>query len=171
MDITATVDALKKKIAKDTEDALRQRKDTLGLDAFAAAAEQRVRELAARATEISTVLKKCTIPMNDELTIVAVRPGLQIWFDRVHECERDLRGQTFDVQSRLQTALERFKRLTLDDFALPIPPALPIHTALGTFPIEMWWLRETLANLHPLCDVDRAITRLRDAFRELSERL
>jgi hypothetical protein len=171
MSITDDLDALKKKIQAEHEDELRRRKDKLQLDHFAALAQQRVYALAARATEISTVQKAHALDRRDEETLLAARPGLQPWIDRLHEAERHLHGLTFGQQATLQQALERHKRLTLEDFALPVPPSLPAVTPFGPLPVEVWRLREALANLTALEDVDVAIARLRERFAELNERI
>jgi hypothetical protein len=168
--IKSIVEAAKAAAAKGEHDELERVRRVLGLEHFAAGAKARADLIASRASEIDGILKAHSIDAGDEATILAGRPGLQIWFDDLRAKLDDLRGQTFNTQSTLQRALVRYARLSPADL-VPLPGQLLVPTAFGMLSSEICALRSDLANIRPAGDIDEAIARLKFAHAALLERL
>ena len=75
-----------------------------------------------------------------------------------------------DGRCRLQKALDRHKKLTVDDL-VPGRTQHFIMSALGEFASAAWSLYEDLGNRTREAEIDEAITHLRTAVQELSDRL
>ena len=173
--IQETVEAIKQKDIDNAEAELQRVTDLLGLPDLARQAEERMNAIAARATEFHNTIKDTTISATDRELLLAKRPGLALWFEKVAEAQADVRGITVDKQSILARALERYRRLTPADTLPRVEDqGFMVRTILfGEISRYIYrGIYEALGNNRPSdADIDAKIQQLKDRFAELQERL
>jgi len=170
MDIKDAVEKLSEQSQRDIDADLRRVKAVLRLDEKRDRAQERCDLIARRAKEFSDLVKQTTISARHRAIILQARPGLQRYFDAVDVKQDRLHDLTFGTQSRLSKAIRAEDALTPEDL-IPQKWEHLILTPLGEVAPVVWGLYEKLGNIPPAADIDEAVTHLKTAFAELTERL
>jgi len=171
MRIDDVVAKLVEQTQADDQAKLQQVKDTLRLPEKREAAQRYADAIARRATEISGILRETDISPRHRAQIVKDRPGLEPYFTALDDKRADLERVSFAQQSKLQRAIVRYDKLSLEDLVPRVPFEYWEQTAFGPLSPTIWKLYEALGNAIPLADVDVAIERVRTAHAVLTERL
>jgi hypothetical protein len=158
--------------AEDVKD-LDGEKAKFGLPALDAAAEQRLRYLESRSSEIAGILKRTAFDEDVRATLVRKYPGRDVYYQAVETWQDTLRDRVFGQQSRLVRARAKYAELTPADCT----PQRQENEQWRYFPKwghvapRIFSVYESLASLPPTKDIDEAVKHLLTAHAALQERL